>query len=190
LSEEVQWDSGLNAEQFDPHLADRKKHGSGIHTLAACLLQVGDGILLSRRAIPPRIGFWTIPGGYVEDAESAEHGACRELEEEAGVLVPRAQLIAVYEMPQIFQVLLVYTAIVSSCDPRPGPESSEVAVFRSPDTPYSNAAFATDRRTLLRFNGGLIGNAIELGRLHWGPDGHIRLTVQGRQFPIPRGISD
>ena len=190
MSEEVQWDSGLNAEQFDPRADERKGQSSRIHTLAACLLQVGDGILLSRRAISPRIGFWTIPGGYVEEAESAEHGARRELEEEAGVSVPSAQLIAVYEMPQISQVLLLYTAIVSSCDPRPGPESSEVAVFRSQDAPYGKTAFATDRRTLLRFNCGLIGSAIELGRLHWGCDGHIRLTVQRRQFPIPRGIAD
>ncbi len=180
----MHWESGLNAMQFVPDPDEGNECGSRSHTLAACLLQVGDGILLSRRAISPRIGFWTIPGGYVEKAESAEHGARRELEEEAGIAVPRAQLIAVYEMPQISQVLHVYTAIVSSCNPRPGPESSEVAVFRSRDAPYTNTAFATDRRTLLRFTAGLIGSVIEIGRLHWGRDGQIRLTIHKHDSPL------
>ncbi len=36
-----------------------------------------DRILLCRRAIPPRKGFWTLPAGYLEANESAIDGARR-----------------------------------------------------------------------------------------------------------------
>ena len=40
-------------------------------------------VLLCRRAIEPRRGFWTVPAGYLELNETPEDGARREAREEA-----------------------------------------------------------------------------------------------------------
>ena len=46
-----------------------------------------DQILLCRRAIEPRHGFWTLPAGFMELGESTTTGAARETQEEAGAIV-------------------------------------------------------------------------------------------------------
>lgn len=145
--------------------------------VAGCLLRVGDRILLSRRAIPPRTGFWTIPGGYVDEGESTEHAARRELEEEAGVSVAQAQLLAIYEMPQISQVLFLYSAIAESCIARAGLESSEITLCRPRDAPWHHLAFATDRRTLYRLLKPDSISTVEFGQFRWGKDNRIRMTT-------------
>src|SRR5690606_24637393 len=44
-------------------------------------------ILLCRRAIEPRRGFWTLPAGFMEMGETVEEGARREAWEEAQVRI-------------------------------------------------------------------------------------------------------
>ena len=47
-------------------------------------IPIKDGkVLLCKRAIEPMKGKWTLPGGYMENGESAEEGAAREMWEEA-----------------------------------------------------------------------------------------------------------
>jgi ADP-ribose pyrophosphatase YjhB (NUDIX family) len=67
-------------------------------------------ILLCRRAIEPRRGFWTIPAGYLEEKETTEAGAMREAQEEACAEIAIDQLLAVYNIPRISQVQLIYRA--------------------------------------------------------------------------------
>jgi ADP-ribose pyrophosphatase YjhB (NUDIX family) len=55
----------------------------------------GDHILMCRRAIEPRSGFWTIPAGYMELGETAEEGAAREAWEEARVRITLEGVLAV-----------------------------------------------------------------------------------------------
>jgi NADH pyrophosphatase NudC (nudix superfamily) len=43
-----------------------------------------DKVLLCRRNIEPRYGFWTLPAGFMELGETTEQGAIRETVEEAG----------------------------------------------------------------------------------------------------------
>jgi ADP-ribose pyrophosphatase YjhB (NUDIX family) len=186
LRREAFWDSGLNKEQFETPPSRATASAAHPQVLAACLLRVGDRILLSRRAIPPRIGCWTIPGGYVEAGETPEQGARRELEEEARVSVPRAQLLGVYEMPQIFQVLFLYAAQVESCAAQAGPESSAVCMCHPGEAPWNDLAFATDRRTVLRLRHEPHCASVEYGRFHWGTDGAIRLSVADEQPSVPR----
>lgn len=54
--------------------------------VAVILCEVkGKGFVLIRRGIEPRLGFLALPGGYVDQAESAEDAARRELFEETGI---------------------------------------------------------------------------------------------------------
>jgi ADP-ribose pyrophosphatase YjhB (NUDIX family) len=82
----------------------------------------GERILLCRRAIEPRKGYWTIPAGYLELHESTEDGARREAQEEATATIEIDGVLAVYTIPRISQVQLIYRAHLVS-DVAPGPES-------------------------------------------------------------------
>jgi ADP-ribose pyrophosphatase YjhB (NUDIX family) len=97
-------------------------------------------ILLCRRAIEPRAGWWTIPAGYMEERETAEAGALREAQEEAGCAIALDGLLAVYSIPRISQVQIIWRARVLS-EPAAGPESAEVAFFRWEEIPWSELAF-------------------------------------------------
>jgi len=98
-------------------------------------------ILLCRRAIPPRKGYWTLPAGYLELGESAEAGAMREAWEEARADLEIDQLLAIYSIPRISQVQLIYRARLKSPAVEAGPESQEVGLFRFDEIPTDEIAF-------------------------------------------------
>lgn len=98
-------------------------------------------ILLCRRAIAPRIGFWTMPAGYLELGETAADGAKREVWEEAGARVEIDDLLGLYDIPRIGQVYVIYRARLSVPDLAPGPESQEAALFDWPSIPWDHLAF-------------------------------------------------
>ncbi len=84
-----------------------------------------DQILLVKRAIEPRKGFWTLPAGYLELNESAEEGACREAWEEARAKLSINQVLAVYSIPSISQIQIIYRAVLTTPEISSGPESPE-----------------------------------------------------------------
>ena len=73
-------------------------------------------ILLCRRSIGPRKGFWTLPAGYMELGETPMEGALREAREEACAELEIDQLLAVYAIPRISQVQLIYRARLANPD--------------------------------------------------------------------------
>ncbi|MEL6761871.1 MAG: NUDIX hydrolase [Myxococcota bacterium] len=102
-----------------------------------------DTYLLCRRAIEPRRGFWTIPAGYMEEGESTEAGAAREAWEEARADLEFTGLLAVYSVPRISQVQLMYRAQLRSAAVSAGPESLEVGLFEWDRIPWNALAFPT-----------------------------------------------
>jgi len=102
-----------------------------------------DRILLCRRAIEPSRGLWTLPAGYMELNETTAEGAKREAWEEARARIEIDCLLAVYEIPRISQVQLIYRARLRSPDVEPGPESLEVGLFRWDEIPWDSIAFPT-----------------------------------------------
>jgi ADP-ribose pyrophosphatase YjhB (NUDIX family) len=98
-------------------------------------------LLLCRRAIPPREGYWTIPAGYLELGESAEAGARREAWEEARAELALEQLLAVYTIRRISQVQLIYRAHLLRPEVAAGPESQDVRLFRPEELPWDALAF-------------------------------------------------
>jgi ADP-ribose pyrophosphatase YjhB (NUDIX family) len=111
-----------------------------------------DRILLARRAIEPRKGFWTLPAGYMEIGETTEQAARREAIEEACATIEIDRLLAVYSIARIGQVQIMYRARLASPDIAPGPESAEVALFAWDDIPWDNLAFPTVVWALAHFH--------------------------------------
>ncbi len=97
--------------------------------------------LLCRRAIQPRKGFWTLPAGYMELGETTEQGAAREAMEEAGARIAIDALLAIYNIPRISQVQMIYRARLSDPAIAAGVESLEVGLFAWADIPWDDLAF-------------------------------------------------
>jgi ADP-ribose pyrophosphatase YjhB (NUDIX family) len=108
----------------------------------------GGRILLCRRAIEPRRGFWTLPAGYMELNETAAAGAVREAWEEARARITVEALLAVYDVVRISQVQLIWRARLDDPAIAPGPESLEVGLFRWEEIPWDALAFPTVRWAL------------------------------------------
>lgn len=123
---------------------------------ALCVWQ--NQILLCRRAIPPRYGFWTLPGGFMEVGETLEEGTCREVREEAGASIQLTSLLATYAIPRIGQVHLIYLAEMTSPDFAAGIESLDVELFplTADGLPWDELAFPVNEwalRDYLSLNG-------------------------------------
>ena len=108
-------------------------------------------ILLCKRAIEPRHGYWTLPAGFMENAETTAEAAIRETEEEAGANVEIGPLFTLLNVAQVHQVHLFYLARLLDLDFAPGVESLEVRLFAEDDIPWDELAFPTVRTTLELF---------------------------------------
>lgn len=104
-------------------------HYENPRVIVSAVVRHGPQLLLCRRAIRPRYGFWTLPGGFMEVGETPEEGARREVREEAGADVLIRQLLGVYAIPRIGQVHLVYLADMLAPQFASGPESLDVQLF-------------------------------------------------------------
>ena len=98
--------------------------------------------LLCRRAIEPKRNYWTMPSGYLEMSETAEHGAQREIWEEARAHVELDALLAIYSFPHISQVHMIYRALMLTAACTPGTESLEVRLFTWEEIPWSALAYS------------------------------------------------
>lgn len=98
-------------------------------------------ILLCRRAIEPRHGFWTLPAGFMENGETTSQAAARETLEEAQARVQVSELFALVDVPAISQVHLFYRARLLDLDFSPGEESLEVALLHEEEIPWEDIAF-------------------------------------------------
>ncbi|MGZ8257162.1 MAG: NUDIX hydrolase [Gallionella sp.] len=107
-----------------------------------------DQILLCKRAIEPRYGMWTLPGGFMENGESTGDAAVRETLEEAGARIQLDGLYSMYSLPYIDQVHLVFRATLLDLDYAAGVESLEVKLFAEADIPWDELAFRPVRYSL------------------------------------------
>jgi ADP-ribose pyrophosphatase YjhB (NUDIX family) len=107
-----------------------------------------DKVLLCKRAIHPRLGYWTLPAGFLEVGESTEAGAIRETVEEAGAVVEIGPLFSLLNVTHVEQVHLFYLAKLIEPKYQAGVESLEVQLFSEKDIPWNELAFPTVRKTL------------------------------------------
>ncbi|MBI4772702.1 MAG: NUDIX hydrolase [Deltaproteobacteria bacterium] len=125
--------------------------------VAACTVIDRDGsILLVRRAIPPEIGKWVVPGGFVDLMEPVEAAAVRETREEANIDVSIDRLLGVYSYPDSEVVVVVYTARWDHGEIEAGDEVSEARLFAYDAVPWDDLAFRSTEdalRDYLNFKG-------------------------------------
>lgn len=111
----------------------------------------GDRVLLCKRAIEPRRGYWTLPAGFLELGESTSDGAVRETVEEAGARVRIGPLFTVLNVVRVGQVHLFYRATLDDEQFAPGVESLEAKLFDEASIPWDDLAFRTVSRTLKHY---------------------------------------
>jgi ADP-ribose pyrophosphatase YjhB (NUDIX family) len=116
--------------------------------VVGCVPEWEGRILLCRRAIEPRYGYWTLPAGFMENGETTGQGAARETLEEAGARVELACAFSMISVPYVNQVHLFYLARLLDLEFKPGDESLEVALFEEARLPWKDIAFRTVGLTL------------------------------------------
>ncbi|HWS74432.1 MAG TPA: NUDIX hydrolase [Quisquiliibacterium sp.] len=107
-----------------------------------------DKVLLCRRAIEPRYGYWTLPAGFMENGESTGEGAARETLEEAGARIALGEPFSILDVPQIEQIHMFFHATMLDPGLDPGPESLEARLFTEAEIPWDSLAFRTVSQTL------------------------------------------
>ncbi|WP_407295727.1 NUDIX hydrolase [Stutzerimonas zhaodongensis] len=126
-------------------------HYQNPRIVAGCLPVLDGQVLLCKRAIEPRRGYWTLPAGFMENGETVQQAAERETLEEARARVTDLQLYTLFDLPHINQVYMFYRASLVDHDFGVGEESLEVRLFDQADIPWSELAFPTVGRTLEYF---------------------------------------
>lgn len=126
-------------------------HYENPKVVVGCIPEWEDRILLCKRAIEPRHGFWTLPAGFLENGETAAAGAQRETLEEALARVEIGALYTFYNLPHINQIYLMFRGRLLDLDFGPGSESLEVRLFREDEIPWGEIAFRTVGETLRHF---------------------------------------
>ena len=126
--------------------------------LGSVVVQDGQ-VLLCRRAIEPRRGFWTLPAGYMELGETTEEGARREAWEEARAKLALDGILAIYSIARIGQVQIIYRAQLAEPGIGAGPESLEVRFFAWEEIPWDDIAFPSVHWALRAWHANLPGIA-------------------------------
>ena len=119
--------------------------------VVGCVPRWEDKVLLCRRAIEPRLGYWTLPAGFMENGETTEQAAARETFEEAEGEVDIEDLYMVFNLPHISQVYLFYRGQLIEGRHGAGEESLETRLFEEHEIPWDDLAFPTVYRALKHF---------------------------------------
>ncbi len=139
-------------------------HYQNPRIIAGCIPVWEDKILICRRAIEPRHGYWTLPAGFMENGEAVEGGAAREAQEEALADVTIGSLITVVNVIKSHQVHMLFRARLNNLNFGVGAESLEVKLIHPSEIPWNDIAFESIRFTLERY---IEDQAQGIERLHF-----------------------
>lgn len=128
-----------------------KIHYRNPRIIVGAIPRKGNKVLLCKRAIKPRYGLWTLPGGFMEIGEKVEDGAARETREEANANIKIVRLFSIYSLPQIGQVYMMFLADLMNQNFSAGKESLEVKLFSEEEIPWDEIAFSAIHFTLKKY---------------------------------------
>lgn len=118
--------------------------------VVGCIVEHDDKILLCKRSIEPRYGYWTIPAGFMELGESTAQGAARETLEEACAEVEMDRLFASVDVVRAGQVHVYYLAKLKGSFAA-GSETLEARLFAEDEIPWDDIAFASGKYALQKY---------------------------------------
>lgn len=119
--------------------------------VVGCVPEHEGRILICRRAIEPRLGYWTVPAGFMENGETLQDGAARECQEEALAQVKIGSLLAVASVLSARQVHVFFRAALQEPAFGAGPESLEVQLIEPDAIPWQDIAFPSTEFALKRY---------------------------------------
>ena len=125
-------------------------HYQNPRIVVGCIPERDGKILLCKRAIEPRYGYWTVPAGFMELGESLAQGAARETMEEACAKVEIGHLFASVDVVEAGQVHLFFTAKLLG-DFAAGEESLDVGMYAEDAIPWDDIAFRSGRFALEKY---------------------------------------
>jgi ADP-ribose pyrophosphatase YjhB (NUDIX family) len=126
-------------------------HYENPRIIAGCVPEWQGKILLCKRAIEPRRGFWTIPAGFMENGEAVQDAASREAQEEALANVQIGSLLSVVNVLRVHQVHMTFRARLLDTNFGVGAESLEVGLYDEADIPWGDIAFLSVEFALRRY---------------------------------------
>jgi len=118
--------------------------------VVGCVAERNGKVLLCKRAIEPRLGYWTVPAGFMELGETVAGGAARETLEEACATVDLGHLFASVDVVDAGQVHLFFSGTLVS-DYAVGEESLEVGLFSEDEIPWDELAFQSGKFALKKY---------------------------------------
>lgn len=137
-------------------------HYQNPKVVTGCLAFHEDRVLLCKRAIAPREGYWTLPAGFLENGETAAEGALRETMEEANANAEILDLYTLFSLPHISQIYMFYRARLTDLNFYPGIESHETRLFARSEIPWDELAFPVITETLKHYWNDFEANAFPI----------------------------
>jgi ADP-ribose pyrophosphatase YjhB (NUDIX family) len=140
-------------DQLPRHVCDTcgTIHYRNPKLVVGCVPEHERRILLCRRAIEPRRGYWTVPAGFMENGETLQEAAARETREEACAAVEIGSLLAVVHVLHAEQVHVFFRAALPEARYAAGSESLEVGLFEAASIPWEEIAFPSTEFALRRY---------------------------------------
>lgn len=145
-------------------------HYENPNMVVGCLPIYKGRILLAKRSIEPRKGFWNLPCGFLENDETVQEGAIREVEEETGVRVTLKHLHTIYNLPHARQVYLIFLAEMSDINFHPTSESEAVDLFAPEDIPWKEMAFSSSAFAINKYLDAPHQRSTHFGTFYKGSD--------------------
>jgi ADP-ribose pyrophosphatase YjhB (NUDIX family) len=126
-------------------------HYENPRIIAGCVPEWEGKILLCKRAIEPRRGFWTVPAGFMENGEAVQDAAAREAAEEALANVEIGSLVSIVNVLRAHQVHMTFRARLLDTNFGVGEESLEVGLYAEEEIPWEDIAFLSVEFSLRRY---------------------------------------
>lgn len=146
------------------------------NNVCGCILEWQNKVLLCKRAIEPRYGYWTLPAGFMENGETTMEGAAREAYEEANATAVNLQLFGLYNLPRISQVYLMFHGELKDGFMEAGEESLEVGLYSEADIPWDELAFPVVTESLQRYFAERPNHRVHVADIRGRPGSDIEVT--------------
>ena len=126
-------------------------HYTNPNMVVGCIIIKDGKILLAKRGIEPRLGYWNLPCGFLENDETIQQGAKREVYEETGAIVELDNLHTVYNLPHANQVYLIFKATITDGHLKTTLESTEIEFYALDEIPWEEIAFSSNSFAIKKY---------------------------------------